>query len=129
MHIIGLVCMYGGTMRPILNAETVPFTFATGFFNRPLDAGLAMQVYPNPLQTRSTISFNLQESGHVKLEVYNLIGQKMRVLVDDVTNSGMHSVIWDGQDEAGHAVANGHYILRLNTEGGVQAAQRVLVNR
>ena len=31
--------------------------------------------------------------------------------------------------EAGHAVANGHYILRLNTEGGVQAAQRVLVNR
>lgn len=129
LHIIGMVNLHGTSLRPILNAEEVPFSVATGIFNNPASTELTLQVSPNPLQSRSTISFNLAENGHVLLEVYNLAGQKLRVLADDITNSGMHSVYWDGQDQADRAVPNGMYILRLTTEDGTHAAQRILVNR
>jgi hypothetical protein len=129
LHVIGMVNLHGTSLRPILNAEEVPFSVATGIFNNPTAGELALQVSPNPLQSRSTISFNLAENGHVLLEVYNLAGQKLRVLADDITNSGMHSVYWDGQDQSDRAVPNGMYILRLTTEDGTHAAQRILVNR
>jgi Outer membrane protein Omp28 len=128
MHIIGMVNMHGSTVRPTLNAEEVPFSFATGFAQGPAAAGLSLQVYPNPLETRSTISFNLLETGHVVVDVYSLTGQKIAILADDITNAGMHSVYWDGSDAAGRPVANGMYILRLTTASGARAMHRILVN-
>lgn len=129
MHIIGLVNMHGSPLRPTLNAEEVPFSIATGFSNNPFAQTLEMTVAPNPLRDRSTIGFDLVETGHVLLEVYNVAGQKVRILADDITNAGMHSMVWDGTDASGRPVANGLYIARLSTDSGANIARRIMVSR
>jgi Outer membrane protein Omp28 len=128
MHIIGMVNLYGGALRPTLNAEEVPFSFATSIESGSLSDVMSMQVFPNPLQARSTISFDLVETGHMVLEVYSLTGQKVNVLVDDITNAGMHSAYWDGSDREGRPVSNGVYILRLSTASGANISRRIMVN-
>ncbi len=130
MHIIGLVGMFEGSamnQRRFLNAEEVPFSIATALNPSNLEDGLSLEIAPNPVSGRSTIGFSLNESGRIQLEVYSLSGQKISVLADDVTNSGMHSVYWDGADASGTPLANGLYLLRLRTESGASISKRVMV--
>ena len=58
----------------------------------------------------------------VKICIYNLLGQKVRTLVDEVQKAGYHEVIWDGRDEFGREVASGVYLCRMEaapkSEGG-----------
>lgn len=130
MKIIGWVGMFSGsnvTQRQILNAEEVPFSFATALNPDHMDATLGLTVSPNPISGRSSIGFNLPETGAIQLEVFGMNGQKIRVLADDVTNSGMHTVYWDGTDASGAPLANGLYLLRLRTESGAATTHRVMV--
>lgn len=131
MHIVGTVNNFTGsgiTQRSILNAEEVPFSIATALNPAVIEDGLSLEIAPNPVNGRSTIGFALNEAGRIQLEVFSMSGQKIRVLADDFTNSGMHSVYWDGTDAAGSALANGLYVLRLRTESGATLSKRVMVN-
>ena len=83
--------------------------------------------YPNPFNPSTTISFTLPESGHAKLTVYNLAGQKVRTLADESMAAGNHTVVWDGRDDTGNAVAAGVYLTRLNAGGTVATGKMVLV--
>lgn len=130
MRIIGWVGMFSGSnvnQRQILNAEEVPFSFATALNPGDMDAELGLTVSPNPISGRSSIGFNLPETGQVQLEVFGMNGQRIRVLADDITNSGMHTIYWDGTDATGAPLANGLYLLRLRTESGATATHRVMV--
>jgi hypothetical protein len=130
MHIVGTVNLYGGTgmnQRPILNAEEVPFSIATALNPSVANGDLNLEIAPNPVSTRSTIGFSLPEAGRIQLEVFSLTGQKVRVLADDIANSGMHTVYWDGSDAAGAPLANGLYLLRLRSESGATVTKRVMV--
>ena len=64
----------------------------------PEDFGLAQNM-PNPFNPSTTISYEVPESGAVKLVVYNLLGQQVRTLVNDTIEAGFHSVVWDGADD------------------------------
>lgn len=130
MHIVGLVNLHGGQLvnqRPTLNGEEVPFSVATGIFNTPSAAGNKLEVYPNPMTDRGTISFDLLENGQVKIEVFNLAGQKIQTLLDDFANSGMHSVYWNGNAANGSQVANGMYMVKMTTESGASITKRLMV--
>ncbi len=69
--------------------------------------------YPNPFNPETTISFSVAQTGKVTLEVYNILGQRVKTLVNDTRNAGSHSVVWDGKDNAGKAVASGVYFYNL----------------
>jgi hypothetical protein len=71
------------------------------------------QNYPNPFNPTTTIDFNVRSQGHVTLEVYNALGQRVKTLVDEVRDAGQHSVMWDGTDVNGNSVASGMYLYRL----------------
>jgi hypothetical protein len=71
------------------------------------------QNYPNPFNPATTISFALPERTHVILEVYNLLGQKVRTLVNQTLPAGIHSVVFDALDDNGGNVASGVYFYRL----------------
>jgi hypothetical protein len=74
--------------------------------------------YPNPFNASTTISFSLPQPGNVQLEIYNLLGQRMRTLLNDrVTVSSSRQ--WDGKDDRGRIVASGVYFARLKTPTGV----------
>lgn len=79
----------------------------------PPDFSLS-QNYPNPFNPSTTISYQLPKSSSVKLEVYNLKGQKVKTLVDANQVAGYHNVIWNGTDTSNRNVASGVYLYRLS---------------
>lgn len=68
---------------------------------------------PNPFNTMTAISYDLPESGRVRLIICNLLGQVVRTLVDVSKSAGHYTVCWDGTDDTGRAVASGVYLCRM----------------
>jgi len=66
------------------------------------------QNYPNPFNPKTVISFNLPEAGNVRLEVMDVLGRRVAILVDEVKQSGQHEVIFDASQ-----LSSGTYIYRL----------------
>ncbi len=75
------------------------------------------QNFPNPFNPRTSIRFALPSAAHVKLEVYNILGQRVSVLLDEWREVGHHTVVWDGRDNNGRGVASGVYFYRIEAEG------------
>ena len=57
----------------------------------------AKQNYPNPFNPTTDISFSLDQASDVNLTIFNLLGQKVRVLVNGTKNVGIHTMTWNGQ--------------------------------
>jgi uncharacterized delta-60 repeat protein len=74
---------------------------------------LLEQNYPNPFNPSTTISFRLSTFSEVRLEIYNLLGQKVRTLVNESKAAGVHTVKWDGANDTGQPAASGVYLYRL----------------
>ena len=72
--------------------------------------------YPNPFNPSTTIGYALPVDMTVELVVYNMLGQKLKVLYSGIQKAGYHSVPWDGTNEYGSSMASGIYIYRLKTD-------------
>ena len=76
------------------------------------------QAFPNPVHEGfSTIPFTLASAGRARIRVLDLAGREVRVLLDDLTEPGEQSVIWDGRDNSGEFVPAGLYFYQLTTSG------------
>jgi len=84
------------------------------------------QNYPNPFNPATTISYQLPRDEAVSLSIYNPGGQRIRQLVRDVQQAGVHSVLWDGRDDAQIPVASGYYFYRLEA-GDFQQTHKLLL--
>ena len=82
--------------------------------------------YPNPFNPSTMIPYQLPASMHVRLEVFNILGQRIAALVDGERSAGFHTASWDGTDAAGQAVGAGVYLYRLSGDG-VQATRSMLL--
>ncbi|MCK4545901.1 MAG: T9SS type A sorting domain-containing protein [Candidatus Eisenbacteria sp.] len=82
---------------------------------------------PNPFNPDTEIRFSVPARGHVRLNVYNVRGQTVRMLANGVRETGEHAVHWDGLDNAGHSVASGVYFCTLETGGFVATRKMVLL--
>ncbi|MFQ5652188.1 MAG: alpha/beta hydrolase-fold protein [bacterium] len=88
------------------------------------------QNYPNPFNPTTTIHYTLSELQNnkvVTLEIFNLLGQRIRSLVHTKQRAGTYSVQWDGRTNAGAQVASGVYIYRLRATGLVESRKMLLV--
>jgi len=83
---------------------------------RPFEYGLD-QNYPNPFNPSTTIRFSLPITSNVTVVVYDILGRKVRVLVDQPKGAGVYTVVWDGKNESGWGVASGVYFLMMRAEG------------
>jgi hypothetical protein len=83
--------------------------------------------YPNPFNPSTTLSYALSDISQVRLAVYNLLGQQVRVLVDEVQGMGAYTVEWDGLDEAGRALGSGMYLYRLEIGATAQVRKMMLI--
>jgi len=77
----------------------------------PVDHSLLC--YPNPFNPELTISFNLEETRLVKLDVYNIRGQKVKSLAAETSRPDDYNIVWQGDDNAGNKVSSGVYYIRL----------------
>ncbi len=83
--------------------------------------------YPNPFRENCHVPVSMKEPGEVKLSVYNLKGQKVKDLESAKLAKGEHLIAWDGKDKNGRKLANGIYLLRLQTREGVYTQRAVLL--
>lgn len=90
----------------------------------PTDFTLS-QNYPNPFNPATKIEFYAPRSGAVKIEIFNLLGQKVRTLYEGEVKAGRHSVTWDGTDGSGEDVASGLYFYRMEASASVETRKMV----
>ncbi len=84
------------------------------------EAFVLEQNYPNPFNPSTVIRYGLNEDSHVKVTIYNTLGQEVATLVDDVQAAGFKSVAWDGTDNSGQPVAAGIYMYKLEAGTNVE---------
>jgi hypothetical protein len=83
------------------------------------------RVYPNPTREGSTIAFSLPKPGPVQIDIYNVLGQRVVDLVNEVRPAGQHLVQWDGRNSDGTKVWSGIYYVRVQSES--ETAKSVIV--
>lgn len=85
-----------------------------------------LQNYPNPFNPSTEIRFSLPKSAHVELVVYNLLGQRVRVLEDATLGPGLYAATWDGTDQLGRPAASGIYFYQIRVGDLVESRKMVL---
>lgn len=68
---------------------------------------------PNPFNPTTMVSYDLPKPTNVRLEIFNVLGQRVKTLVDGYQEAGSQSVMWDGTDRSGSSVASGIYFYRI----------------
>jgi hypothetical protein len=71
------------------------------------------QNYPNPFNIHTIISFSIPETSPVTLDIFDVLGRKVKQLVDGTLLPGVHQAIWDGRNERGEVVTSGVYFYKL----------------
>ena len=74
------------------------------------------QNYPNPFNAETVIEYDLPQSVHVILEIYNIMGQKVRFMVNEQQPAGQYRIHWDSKDDFGRTVLSGIYILKIKAD-------------
>ena len=101
----------------------------TGIENEiPLPSKLSLsQNYPNPFNPTTLISYDLPEENIVKLAVYDILGKRVRSLVNQKMDAGAHTSFWDGTDDSGKIVGGGVYFYTLQTNDFIQTRKMLFI--
>lgn len=83
---------------------------------------------PNPATGSAEIGYHLSGPSRISLAVYDVLGRRVRSLVEGSRLGGAYSEVWDGRDECGLRVRSGVYFVRLQA-GGVSAVQKLVLSR
>jgi hypothetical protein len=93
---------------------------------RPTEFEL-FQNYPNPFNLGTRIEYVLKRRGHVTLHIYNILGERVKTLLDQDQPIGFYQISWDGKDDKGKSVSSGLYFYRLEINGFSQAKRMLLL--
>ena len=113
---------YGGTVHdgrvnPIDLAEILenPTVNKTKDNVTPIDGFALKQNYPNPFNNSTTIHYQLYKTNIVSLDIYNVLGQKVRTLINDLQQTGEYHITWDGRDDKDFELPSGEYIIQMKS--------------
>jgi hypothetical protein len=85
------------------------------------------QNYPNPFNPITQIDYALPKDCNVKIDIFNILGQKVKTLIDEFQTAGLKIVHWDGKDDNGQACASGIYFYKIQAGEFSQAKKMVIV--
>ena len=83
--------------------------------------------YPNPFNPTTSIMYDLPYQANVVMEIYNIMGKKVKTLIEGLQPPGKHTVVWDATDRNGVQVTTGIYLCRLRTPGFQETIRLVLI--
>ncbi len=94
------------------------------------DYGLAISFnlyknYPNPFNPTTTIKYDISKKMQIQISIYDMMGRKVKSLVNEVQNSGVHSVIWDATNHYGKSVSAGLYLYKVSA-GNFQKIEKMI---
>lgn len=98
-----------------LTGDAIPHEFAL------------QQNFPNPFNPNTAINFQLPAAERVKLTIYNILGQKVRTLVNERLKAGYYKVMWNGMNNRGRQMASGIYIYRIEAGNFVMVRKMTLI--
>jgi len=91
-------------------------------------SALKISNYPNPFNPTTTIYFTTTKSTeNTKIEIFNIKGQKVKELLNEVLPAGEHSVVWNGKDDSERSVASGVYFTRLSANGKIFTIKMMMI--
>ncbi|MBI5866955.1 MAG: T9SS type A sorting domain-containing protein [candidate division Zixibacteria bacterium] len=85
------------------------------------------QNYPNPFNSSTVFRYSTPSSGSVRLEIFDILGRKVRTLVEKSQPAGVYQVTWDGTNSHGETVASGIYFYRLSASGRSESKKMILL--
>ena len=85
------------------------------------------QNYPNPFNPETRIRYQIPEGSHVGIAIYNLLGQRVRVLLNEAQAAGVYDIIWDGTNDSGVKLASGVYVYRMKAGNFTQIRKLILM--
>ena len=85
------------------------------------------QNHPNPFNPHTIIDYALPQDAEVSLVIYNVLGQKVKTLVNEFQTAGFQGAEWDGTDDRGHVSASGIYFYKLNAGDFTQTRKMVML--
>ena len=91
------------------------------------NAVIEAQNYPNPFNPSTRISYNLKSPGNVNISVYDVTGKLVRELTSGYRSAGLHSIEWDGTNQAGASVPSGMYYYKITSKDGIKTESMILL--
>ena len=108
---------YNGALDPTPGSATLNITLTALEGPGSVPSGFSLeQNYPNPFNPSTTITFTVPTTGQVTVAIYNIIGQEVVQLVNNVVPAGTYQVSWDGKDAHGRAMTSGVYLYRITAD-------------
>ncbi|MDO9578232.1 MAG: right-handed parallel beta-helix repeat-containing protein, partial [Candidatus Cloacimonadales bacterium] len=98
-----------------------------GHFTPVIDKSILYNNYPNPFNPETTISFSIPEDSKVGITIYNIKGQKVKTLVSEDLEKGIHKIVWDSKDSSGKSVSSGVYFYKLDVNGKTKGLKKMLL--
>ncbi len=95
--------------------------------NEILPTEFSIGNYPNPFNPTTTISYNLPNSGDVKVQIYDVMGRLISELVNSKQSAGHYNVVWNGKNRQGSKVASGMYICQINHSNKTKTSKMLLL--
>ncbi len=125
---VTLLKQYAGEIRSIV-ASDPNFATSVGSFNDGHIPNIFVleQNYPNPFNPSTTIHYSVPTRSNVALSVFNVLGQHVTTLTNDVHDAGNYSVVWNGKDSFGKSVASGLYFYQLTSVDFSSIKKMVLI--
>ena len=131
LYLVGVVSRFDGGLqyqRAIINSEELKLSLATGMDGNLSNEVQFLNIYPNPSQGRTSIAFNLKNSGRVRMSIHNMLGQEIAQLAAGHMASGGHTLYWDGNSKGSQPAAAGVYFIQLQTENGSIFTRKLVVS-
>ena len=104
-------CEFSNAHRPYLDDLMGVSVFEN---NIPEENNILVSNYPNPFNPDTNIAYSIKEACKITLEVYNIKGQLVKTLIDEVKEAGDYSISWNGKDNTGKITASGVYVYKMN---------------
>ena len=86
-----------------------------------------LQNYPNPFNPTTTLRYNLPENSHVTITIYDMLGRKVKTLINETQYSGYRSIIWDAIGNNGERASAGIYLYQIQAGEYISTKKMVLL--
>ncbi len=119
------IIRFGGSGITIIKETYNPVSISDELNYSYLDCKLSN--YPNPFNPQTTIKFSIPEESKVKLTIYNIRGQRVKTLVNDDMEKGIHEIIWVGKNDNNKSVASGVYFYKFDVNDKMKSVKKCLM--
>ncbi len=127
VYFLGFRC-FSDPMQFILLVDDINIstTTANNDENSPVLHTELLPAYPNPFNPEINLAYSLAAPKHVSMEVYNVKGQRVRVLQNSVMDAGSHKVVWNGKDDSAQSLSSGVYFVKFRA-GEYSNTQKIVM--